>query len=89
MNNKEKFLNALEEYDNDKLVITVHDGDEISCRFKISISTIDEYDDEIIIRGDDNDFVILSGEPKNIIEDEIDEEFLFRNGNQILEVEFI
>ena len=52
---KDKFL----ETSSDQCIVTIYNGDEILCRFKFNITNVQDYDDEIIFYGDNNDFVIL------------------------------
>ena len=88
--NREKFIDAATEYENDHFVVTIYNGDEIYGRFKMNTVSIEEYDDEIVIYGDDNDFVILPDETIEIVAmDDGDEiEFLFGSGDQKIGITF-
>lgn len=76
---REKFLNFLGEYNN--LTIIFYYFDEIPAILKIEIESLEEYDDEIIIRGNNNTYIILQGEPTMIKNEENEEEYVFKNGN--------
>ena len=72
---KEMFFDMLGEYDNFKVIF--YNGLEILSMFDMSIENVEEYDDEIIIRGVGNSFVILTGEPDIITNDDLEKEFIF------------
>jgi len=85
--NREKFLSILEIAD--LIVATFYNEDEINCRIKMAVGSFEEYDDEIIIRGEVNDFLILKTDNIEISMDEYgNSEFLFTTGNQKIGVEF-
>ena len=83
----EKFYEMFGRFDN--LKVTVYYGDEIPAIFNITDVTVEEYDDELIIRGIGNTFVILKGDPR-ITKSEIDdeEEFVFNSGEMLLGITF-
>ena len=76
--NKEKFFDTLGECD--ILTIILYCNEEIPAKFNLNVVSVEDYDDEIIVRGDGTSFVSLQGEPR-IIEDLGDTEFIFKNGN--------
>ena len=87
---KQKFTDTATEFENDRCVVTIYNNHEIISRFKLNIINIDEYDDEFIIYGDNNDFVIL--DCNNIIQniDGYDEiEFLFGSGSMKIGISFL
>ena len=87
---REKFLDTIDEFDNCKFTITIYHNDEIISRFKIKETSIEEYDDEIVIYGEQNDFIILNCQDINIETGEDNEiEFLFGTGDRRIGVEFV
>ena len=58
---KEKFFETLGNYDH--VTATIYVGDEIPVVFKMPIVSVEDYDDEVCIRGEGEAFLILSGEP--------------------------
>ena len=77
--NRRKFFDMLDNHDNLKVIF--YKDLEIIAMFDMSIESIEEYDDEIVIRGMGNTFVILDGEPKANINDDLEEEFIFDKGD--------
>ena len=77
--NRRKFFDMLDNHDNLKVIF--YKDLEIITMFDMSIESIEEYDDEIVIRGMGNTFVILGGEPKANINDDLEEEFIFDKGD--------
>lgn len=76
---REKF-NELLANGNDA-IITFYHNDEIPGVLKMKIDSVEDYDDEFIIRSSNNTFIILSGDPVvNKVNDE-EEEFIFAMGN--------
>ena len=64
-----------------EVIITFYHKSEIPGVLKMNIDSVEDYDDEFIIRNSDNTFIILSGNPiVNVINDE-EEEFIFTIGN--------
>ena len=76
--NKELFFNMFDNYDNFKVII--YKKEEIISMFNINMGGIEDYDDEIIVRGMDNSFIILIGDPEVIINDDLEKEFIFHEG---------
>ena len=72
---KEKFFETLGDYDH--VTATLYVGDEIPMIFKMPIVSVENYDEEVCIRGEGGTFLILSGDPT------VDEEgeYLFDQGN--------
>lgn len=84
------FENMIADGNISKCVATIYVNDEPIAEFKLDIGVIDEYDDEIIIYSDNNDFVVLDN--SNIIEnvDEFDEtEFIFGSDGHKIGIVFI
>lgn len=76
--NRDQFVSKVMNYGNSKLAITIYNGDEISVRFKMYAESFNDYDDEFVIYGVENDFVILDATNITIQIDEYDEtEFIF------------
>ena len=76
---REKFCDLLS--NGDDLEITFYYKSEIPAVFKMKIDSVEDYDDEFIIRSSNNTFIILSGDPvANSVNDE-EEEFIFAMGN--------
>ena len=72
---REMFLNALDEHNN--LTAVVYVGDEIPLKVDMNVMSVEDYDDEIVVRGDRNTFIILPGDPE-VHEEPFDEtEFVF------------
>lgn len=64
-----------------EMIITFYCKSEIPGVLKMKIDSIEDYDDEFIIRSSNNTFIILSGDPVvNEINDE-EEEYIFGMGN--------
>lgn len=84
---REKFFDMLDDYDNLKVII--YKKPEIISMFDMSVEGIEEYDDEIIIRGMGNTFIILVGEPEIITNDNLEEEFIFHEGEMGVGVIFL
>lgn len=88
--NREQFVDKVMNCGNSKLAITIYNGDEISVRFKMYAESFNDYDDEFVIYGVENDFVILDA--TNIITqiDEYDEtEFMFGAGDHKIGIIFM
>ena len=76
---REKFCDLLD--NGDDVVITFYYKSEVPAIFKMNIDSVEDYDDEFIIRSSNNTFVILTGDPVvNSVNDE-EEEFIFAMGN--------
>ena len=58
---KEKFFETLGA--SDQVTATIYVEEEIPAIFKMSIVSVDDFDDEICIRGEDDEFIILPGDP--------------------------
>ena len=86
---REKFLDAIDEFENYEITITTYYNGEIISRYKIVDTSVEEYDDEIIIHGNKNDFVVLNCQDinKEIGEDNVIE-YLFGTGEFNIGVEF-
>ena len=72
---KDTFLNQLGNYGN--AVITFYNKDEIPAVMKMNVISFEDYDDEIIIRGDNGEFVILPGDPEEDLYFDEEKEFVF------------
>lgn len=76
---RDKFYELANEHDN--AIITFYHKSEIPCVIKMKIDSVEDYDDEIIIRSSDNTFIILQGDPAVRTTDDEEEEFIFGMGN--------
>ena len=78
---KEKFFNSVTY---GKILVTFYRNGEICGRFKMDCVSVDDFDDEIVIYGNENESVILDANEIVSQTDEDDEiEFLFgAAGNQ-------
>lgn len=75
---------------NDVVSVTFYNDDEPIGSCKIIMSSIEDYDDEIIIRGMYNDFVIINCSTLEITIDEYDiHEFIFRAGQNKIGLSFM
>ena len=72
---KELFFDMLDNHDILKVIL--YKELEILSMFDMNIENIEEYDDEIVIRGSGNSFIILTGEPEVIINNDLEKEFIF------------
>ena len=85
----DRFLEAVGELGDKQLAGVIYSGDEPLIRFKMNITSVNTFDDEIVIYGEDNDFIILCGEPTMVHDEEEDKiVFLFTNSGQKIEIEF-
>ena len=76
---RDKFSELLD--NGNEVIITFYHKSEIPGVLKINIDSVEDYDDEFIIRSSNNTFIILSGDPVvNAVNDE-EEEFIFAMGN--------
>lgn len=76
---RERFCDLLD--NGNEAIISFYYESEIPAVFKMNIDSVEDYDDEFIIRSSNNTFVILTGDPiANEINDE-EEEFIFAMGN--------
>jgi len=83
---KEKFFDMLGEYDN--LKVYIYADDEIISKFDMDIVHVEEYGDEIVVRGTGTAFISLQGDPEL---DEVpfeDTEYIFKNGSTRIGVIF-
>ena len=79
--NRDKIYSAIDKLSGNQITITIYRGDEICGRFKMEVLSTDEYDDEVIIYGNDNQSVVLSLYDVDIMSGEENEiEFLFGTG---------
>ena len=72
------FFDMLDDYDVFKVII--YKDPEIITMYDMNIESIEEYDDEVVIRGTGNSFIILVGEPDIIMNDDSEKEFIFYEG---------
>ena len=79
---KDIFLNLAGEYGN--ATITFYYEEEIPAIMKMSIISVEDYDDEIVLRGENGEFVILSGDIEEVSDPTDKKEFIF--GNNIFKI---
>ena len=72
---REMFLEMLDEHSS--FIAIVYVGDEIPLKVDMNVIGVEDYDDEIVIRGDKNTFIILPGNPEVHEEPFGDVEFVF------------
>ena len=77
---KDNFLDLLGNYGN--AVITFYNGDEIPAITKMSVISFDDYDDEIVVRGENGEYVVLPGDPEEKTSDD-EKEFVFTLMNDL------
>lgn len=76
---REKFSELLD--NGNEMVISFYHKSEIPGVLKMKIDSVEDYDDEFIIRSSNNTFIILSGDPVvNEVNDE-EKEYIFAMGN--------
>jgi hypothetical protein len=76
---REKIIDLIGEYDN--LTAVFYMGDEIPAMHHMDILSVEDYDDEIVVRGTGSDYVILTGNPKVKEDPYGDTEYIFGTGN--------
>jgi len=76
---REKFFEMVGEYNN--LTVIFYNGDEIPAMTHMDIVSVEDYDEEILIRGNGSDFIMLYGDPELKEEPFDDTEYLFGEGN--------
>ena len=76
---RETFLDLLGNYGN--ITITFYSGDEIPAIVKMDVISIEDYNDEIVVRGENGEFVILQGEPEETSSPVDGKEFIFTNND--------
>ena len=87
---REKFLETLDEYAGENITVVTYYVDEMYGRKTIAVITVEDYDDEIVIRGEGTDFVVLNCKHINMnTEEENEIEFLFTVDNFTTAVEFL
>ena len=87
---KDKFLDAIDECPDENITIVTYYKDEMYGRRTMPVISIEDYDDEIVIRGEKNDYILLNCgniDMKTGEENEI--EFLFTIDDFTTAVEFI
>ena len=86
--NKTEFLFDLSEREKDIIVVTIYNAAGIIAMTKMSIMSVEDNDDEIVIRDDYNNYVILN---TNNISKSVDEDlgeitYTFKNDNYLVDV---
>ena len=75
--NKEKFFDALDNYDNFKVIVYINDN--IPMMFNMDVVNIEDYDDELVVRGSGNSFIYLKGIPQITVNEYEETEFIFED----------
>ena len=75
---RDDFLNQVGECNNIK--VTFYNEEEIPAIVDLDVVSVEDYDDEIVIRGSGNTFVILSGNPDICSSGNDKKEFMFSQG---------
>ena len=76
---KEQFFELLGEHD--KINVAFYVGQDLPAMLKMNVVSVEDYDDEIVVRGDGGEFIILPGDP---VFNEEDEEYIF--GKEIFQI---
>lgn len=86
--NKTEFLFDLSEREKDIIVVTIYNSEMIIAMTKMSIMCVEDNDDEIVIRDDYNNYVVLSTQNigKTIDEDLGEITYTFENDNFLVDV---
>lgn len=86
--NKTEFLFDLSEREKDIIVVTIYNSEMIIAMTKMSIMCVEDNDDEIVIRDDYNNYVVLSTKniSKTIDEDLGEITYTFENDNFLVDV---
>lgn len=86
--NKTEFLFDLSERVKDIIVVTIYNSEMIIAMTKMSIMCVEDNDDEIVIRDDYNNYVVLSTRniSKTIDEDLGEITYTFENDNFLVDV---
>ena len=86
--NKTEFLFDLSEREKDIIVVTIYNAAGVIAMTKMSIMSVEDNDDEIVIRDDYNNYVVLN---TNNISKSVDEDlgeitYTFKNDNYLVDV---
>ena len=86
--NKTEFLFDLSERVKDIIVVTIYNSEMIIAMTKMNIMCVEDNDDEIVIRDDYNNYVVLSTRniSKTIDEDLGEITYTFENDNFLVDV---
>ena len=86
--NKTEFLFDLSDREKDIIVVTIYNSEMIIAMTKMSIMCVEDNDDEIVIRDDYNNYVVLSTKniSKTIDEDLGEITYTFENDNFLVDV---
>lgn len=86
--NKTEFLFDISEREKDIIIVTIYNSEMIIAMTKMSIMCVEDNDDEIVIRDDYNNYVVLSTKniSKTIDEDLGEITYTFENDNFLVDV---